>query len=76
MAVAERIKVYVQQLPETLQAEVLDFVEYLMSKQERNTARQEEMAWADLSLALAMRGMEDEDRPVYTTADLKSDECN
>jgi predicted RNase H-like HicB family nuclease len=29
------------------------------------------MRWSDVSLATAMRGMEDEDGPVYTAADLK-----
>ena len=43
--------------------EVLDFVEYLVAKAEREAARQEERAWSDLSLAFAMRGMEDEDTP-------------
>ena len=71
MAVVERINVAVRQLPETLQAEVLDFVEYLMSRQGRNAARQDELAWTDLSLTSAMRGMEDEDQPGYTMSDVK-----
>ena len=32
---------------------------------------EDENAWLSLSLALAMRGMEDEDTPEYTVADLK-----
>lgn len=71
MIVAERIYQYAQQLPESLQAEVLDFVEYLLLKVERKTARQDELAWSNLSLSLAMRGMENEDTPDYTTADMK-----
>jgi len=71
MVVAERIHQYVQRLPASLQVEVLDFVEYLLSKLEGETARQSELAWSDLSLTLAMRGMEDEDAPTYTSADLK-----
>ena len=71
MIVTERIHQYVQKLPESLQAEVLDFVEYLLSKVERETAQQDELAWSHLSLSLAMRGMEDEDTPNYTTADMK-----
>ena len=71
MVVAERIHQYVQKLPASLQVEVLDFVEYLSSKLEREMAEQGELTWSALSLALAMRGMEDEDVPTYTMADLK-----
>ena len=71
MVVAERIKQYLQRLPPSLQTEVLDFVEYLVAKVQHETTRQDELAWSDLSLAMAMRGMEDEDMPTYTTADLK-----
>jgi hypothetical protein len=67
----DTIQQYVQKLPRPLQAEVLDFVEYLLSKMERETAQQDETDWSGLSLALAMRGMEREDTPTYTTADLK-----
>ena len=71
MAVVDRIHQYMQKLPMSFQVEVLDFVEYLLSKLERETAQQSELAWSNLSLTLAMRGMEDEDMPAYTTADLK-----
>jgi hypothetical protein len=47
--------------------EVLDFIGYLLAK----TERQEKNDWAKLSLTLAMRGMQDEETPVYTAADLK-----
>jgi hypothetical protein len=71
MALAEKIQRYVDRLPAAFQAEVLDFVEYLLAKAEREAVRQEERAWSNLSLALAMRGMEDEDAPTYTLSDLK-----
>ena len=71
MVLAEKIQRYVERLPASFQAEVLDFVEYLLAKAERETLRHEERAWSELSLASAMRGMEDEDTPIYTTADLK-----
>jgi hypothetical protein len=71
MVIAEQIQQYVQKLPASFQAEVLDFVEYLLAKAERETLRHEERVWSDLSLASAMRGMEDEDPAIYTTADLK-----
>ena len=71
MAVIDKIQQYMQRLPASFQAEILDFVEYLLAKAEREAARQEERDWSDLSLSLAMRGIEDEDSPTYTTSDLK-----
>ena len=56
MSIAEAIIKDVQALSESKQAEVLDFVQYLRSKAEK----QELKDWADLSLFSAMRGMEDE----------------
>jgi hypothetical protein len=67
MAITEKIQQHVQKLPASFQAEVLDFVEYLLAK----IRSREEEDWSDLSLAFAMRGMEDEAMPLYTTADLK-----
>lgn len=67
----QRIQEYLQRLPEPLQAEVLDFVEYLLAKAERETSMQGEPDWSSLSLASAMRDMEDEGTPIYTPADLK-----
>jgi hypothetical protein len=72
MVVAERIQQYVQRLPASFQAEVLDFAEYLLAKAEREIARREEKTWSGLSLSFAMRGMEDEDTPTYTISDLKT----
>ncbi|RLJ01409.1 MAG: hypothetical protein DRP11_04435 [Candidatus Aenigmatarchaeota archaeon] len=72
MTVAERIYQHVQELPSSFQAEVLDFVEYLLLKTKRKAAYQQEgITWSDLSLSMAMRGMEDEDTPDYSIADLK-----
>ncbi len=71
MLVSEKIQKNVQRLPEVFQVQVLDFVEYLLTKSERETARQDDLDWSDLSLLSAMRGMEDEDVPQYTTNDLK-----
>ncbi len=45
--------------------------EYLLLKAQRTVTAEDENAWPSLSLALAMRGMEDEDTPEYTVADLK-----
>jgi hypothetical protein len=51
---------------------VLDFVRFLLFKREQEiTLEQDDIEWANFSLASAMRGMEHEDTPVYTTDDLK-----
>jgi len=67
MALVEKIQQYVQRLPSPFQAEVLDFVEYLLTKAERRDERD----WSDLSLTFALRGMEDEDTPLYTLSDVR-----
>lgn len=66
MSLTERIIKNVKTLPESKQVEVLDFVEYLRSKAER----EENTEWNDLSLSSAMRGIEDEETP-YSINDLK-----
>ena len=71
MLLSERIQQCVQRLPASSQAEVLDFVEYLLSKAEREIAQREKRTWSSLSLSLAMRGMENEEAPEYTASDLK-----
>jgi hypothetical protein len=71
MTITEKIQAGVQQLPTAYQAEVLDFVEYLLTKAIRGARDQEESLWSDVSLTSAMRGMEEEDFPQYTRADLK-----
>lgn len=70
MTVVNQIQETVQQLPTAFQAEVLDFVEYLLAKAEREALRHEEQAWSSLSLTTALRDMEDEPS-LYTLADLK-----
>lgn len=67
MVIAERIQTYLQRLPPSFQIEVFDFVEYLLAKVER----EERAEWSNLSLTYAMRGMENEEIPAYTIADLK-----
>jgi len=71
MMLTEKIQKYIQKLPESLQSEVLDYVEYLLAKAEHETGRQEEKAWSDFSLFTAMRGSEDEDGPDYRPTDLR-----
>lgn len=69
MDVVEKINQAVEKLPHRLQAEVLDFVEFILSKNEAETGENE--AWSQGSLALAMQGMEEEDGPEYSVSDLK-----
>lgn len=70
MTTAEAIIQHLKSLPDWAQREVLDFVEFLESRREKLAAREEDVTWSDLSLASALRGMEDEPSP-YTLADLK-----
>ena len=69
MVLADKIQQYVERLPASFQVEVLDFVEYLLTKVEREVVLREERVWSDFSLSSAMRGMEDEDAPSYTMSD-------
>ena len=72
MTTLDSILQYAQMLPDSLQREVLDFVKFLLFKREQGTTpEQDEIEWSNFSLASAMRGMEHEDTPVYTTDDLK-----
>ncbi|MGR3301140.1 MAG: DUF2281 domain-containing protein [Candidatus Scalindua sp.] len=66
MSLTERINLNVKKLPESKQMEVLDFVEYLRSRAEKEEYKE----WNDLSLTSAMRGMEDE-QSYYSINDLK-----
>jgi hypothetical protein len=66
MSLAETIIKDVQALSESKQVEVLDFVQYLRSREEK----QEINDWADFSLSSAIRGMEDEQSP-YSLNDIK-----
>ena len=66
MSLADKIINNVRALPESKQIEVLDFIEYLRAK----TDRQEDTGRSDFSLSSAMRGMENEESP-YSLNDLK-----
>ncbi|HRV94382.1 MAG TPA: DUF2281 domain-containing protein [Anaerolineae bacterium] len=72
MTTLESIHQYAQMLPDSLQREVLDFVKFLLFKREQKTSPEhDDIEWSSFSLASAMRGMENEDTPVYTLDDLK-----
>jgi hypothetical protein len=66
MNLTNKIIENVKELPELKQIEVLDFIEYLRLK----TERQENIEWSTLSLSSAMRGMENE-QSHYSLNDLK-----
>jgi hypothetical protein len=70
MTTTEAIVQRLKSLPASAQREVLDFVEFLESRQRADRVREDEVAWSAFSLASAMRGMEDEET-LYTLADLK-----
>lgn len=71
MIVTEQIADRLRKLPPPLQREVLDFIEFLAQKAAQGEAAGEEAEWAKFSLAQAMAGLEDEDSPAYSEADLK-----
>ena len=66
MTISERIHEKLRGLPEPVQREVLDFVEYLAQ-----TLRKEDEEWSQLSMAAALRGLEEEKWPRYDEGDLK-----
>ncbi len=69
MLVSEKIQKYAEKLPENMQMEALNFIEYLLSKWRQET--EEDAEWNEFSLQMMMRGMEDEPTPEYTRNDLK-----
>jgi erythromycin esterase-like protein len=67
MTTLEKILENLKTMPESTQAEVLDFVEYLKSKEER---RSDGYQWGKFSLDSAMRGIAEEASP-YGVKDIK-----
>jgi len=65
MVLSEKIQEYIGRLPPSFQEELFDYLEFLLAK-----AEHEDEEWSRMSLASAMRGMEDEPE-LYTLADLK-----
>lgn len=70
MTLAQKIAEHLKNLPESAQAEVLDFVEFLETKAQGTERPAEDRDWQDLSLAQALRAMEDEESP-YDLGDLR-----
>jgi hypothetical protein len=71
MIVTEQIADRLERLPPPLQREVLDFIEFLAQRVAQGEGANEEADWTKFSLAQAMNGMENEDSPEYSEADLK-----
>ena len=65
MVLSEKLHEYIRKLPASFQEEVLDYLEFLLAKVER-----EDKEWSRLSLTSALRYMDDEPE-LYTLADLK-----
>lgn len=73
MTTAQAIMRHLESMPDSMQREVLDFVEFLESRhKECSAARAADDTWSRFSLESAMRGMEDEESP-YTLADIRPD---
>ena len=70
MTVSDMIVSHLKRLPESLQAEVLDFVQYLGTKADARSWVECKRDWSAFSLAGAMRGLEDEPTP-YSPDDLR-----
>ncbi len=70
MTVAEKIVQRVRSLPESVQAEVLDFVQRLETKSEGIPKVSEDTAWSEFSLSRAMHGL-DSEPALYSRRDLK-----
>jgi hypothetical protein len=65
MVLNKKIQEYIRKLPQSLQEEMIDYLEFLLAK-----AQREDNEWSSLSLASALRGMENEP-DLYSLSDLK-----
>ena len=66
MSIEKKIIQYIHELPEHEKAEVLDFIDFLKTRDQRKAVKE----WTDFSISSAIRGMEAEDTP-YSLDDLK-----
>ncbi len=67
MTTLEKIVENLKTMPESTQTEVLDFIEYLKSKEDRGG---DSYRWSEFSLDSAMRGIAEEPSP-YGVQDIK-----
>jgi len=72
MTTAEKIIQHISILPEYLQVEILDFVEFIEKKNKTLNQTDERSEWSKFSLSHAMRGMEDE-QTYYSVKDIKEE---
>jgi hypothetical protein len=71
MSAKEQITDRLQKLPQPLQREVLDFIDFLAQRVAQCEDSGEESDWKKFSLTQAMSGLENEDSPEYSEADLQ-----
>jgi hypothetical protein len=71
MTAEEQITDRLQKLPQPLQREVLDFIDFLAQRVAQRKDASEAAEWTRFSLVQAMNGLENEDSPEYSEADLK-----
>jgi hypothetical protein len=71
MTIEQIIQATIGILPESKQAEVLNFLNFLITTQTEVDAEQENAEWSQFSLEQAMQGLEDDLLPEYTEEDLK-----
>lgn len=71
MSTIDKIHRQAQRLPEPQQKEILDFIEFLLSKANGQDSRQADLEWSRNSIAAAMHGIDNEDSPLYHESDFK-----
>ena len=71
MPTIEKISEYLTHMPEPYQDEVLNYVEYLWSKLRDSSREQDDLSWQELSLASALRDMDESNEVTYSLDDLK-----
>lgn len=69
MSVAEIIFEKVQHMPKIKQIEILHFVEFMNVKKSKHPDSNKDLS--NLSLSLAMQGMENDQMPDYSIKDIK-----
>lgn len=70
MAVAEKVREYLEKMPAPYQAHVLQYVEYLWGKLQ-DSPGDEDTQWQQFALASALIDMEERDEVTYTVGDLE-----
>ena len=71
MSVATRIFNRVRYLPEHLQAEILEFVEFVAGKSRECQSNSTDLDWQEFALSEALRETDDESGPEYLESDIK-----